>query len=62
MRDGSELSAEKSDYLGFAHTRPLDWSGAMAKERLAGPELGGALTCEVAGAVDAPWTPSRSPS
>ena len=54
MRDGSELSAEKSDYLGFANTRPLDWSGAMAKfERLAGPELGGALTREITGAVDA---------
>jgi 2-methylcitrate dehydratase len=54
MRDGSELTAEKSDYLGFAKARPLDWSGAMAKfERLAGPELGGALLREIANAVDA---------
>lgn len=54
MRDGSELAAEKSDYLGFAHTRPLDWDGVRAKfERLAGPELDSTLLREIPAAVDA---------
>jgi 2-methylcitrate dehydratase len=54
LRDGSELTAEKSDYLGFARTRPFDWRLALEKfERLAGPELDGSLLREIPEAVDA---------
>ena len=54
MRDGREITAEKSDYLGFARTRPLDWSGALAKfERLAGPELDAGLLREIPAAIAA---------
>ena len=52
LRDGRELSAEKSDYLGFARTRPLEWDDVLEKfERLAGPELDGALLREIPDAV-----------
>src|SRR5256714_2322301 len=54
MRDGREITAEKNDYLGFARTRPLDWSGALAKfERLAGPELDAGLLREIPAAIAA---------
>ena len=54
MRDGRELSAEKSDYLGFAHTRPLDWNRALEKfERLTGPELDSGLLRAIPVAVGA---------
>jgi len=54
MRDGRELSAEKSDYLGFAHTRPLDWNRALEKfERLTGPELDSGLLRAIPAAVGA---------
>jgi 2-methylcitrate dehydratase PrpD len=54
MRDGRELSAEKNDYRGFAHTRPLDWNGTLEKfERLAGPELDAGLSREIPAAVEA---------
>jgi 2-methylcitrate dehydratase len=52
LRDGGELRAEKSDFRGFARTRPLDWAGAVAKfERLAGPELDRTLLREIPSAV-----------
>jgi 2-methylcitrate dehydratase len=54
MRDGRELVGEKTDFLGFAHTRKLDWEGALAKfERLAGPGLDAALLREIPDAVQA---------
>jgi 2-methylcitrate dehydratase PrpD len=54
MRDGRELMAEKTDFLGFAHTRPLDWSGVLEKfERLDGPELDRGLLRDILAAVAA---------
>ena len=54
LRDGTELLGEKSDYLGFARTRPLGWDGALAKfERLAGPGLEAALRRDIPQAVGA---------
>jgi 2-methylcitrate dehydratase len=53
-RDGGVLVLEKSDYLGFAMTRPLDWEQAVVKfRRLAGPELDAALLREIPAAVSA---------
>jgi 2-methylcitrate dehydratase len=54
LRDGREIRGEKSDFLGFAHTRPLDWDGALAKfDRLAGPSLDAGLRREIPQAVRA---------
>ena len=54
FRDGSEVRAQKSDYMGFARSRPLDWDGAMQKfVRLAGPELDSGLLREIPQAVRA---------
>jgi 2-methylcitrate dehydratase len=52
LKAGREISAEKSDYLGFAATRPRDWDGVLAKfDRLAGPYAGTALRRDIAAAV-----------
>jgi 2-methylcitrate dehydratase len=52
LRDGRELRGRKSDFLGFARTRRLDWEGARAKfERLAGPGLDRALVREIEQAI-----------
>lgn len=54
LRDGREIEAEKSDYLGFATKRPRDWDGVLAKfDRLAGPFAGTALRRDIAQAVQA---------
>ncbi|HEX6547535.1 MAG TPA: MmgE/PrpD family protein [Candidatus Dormibacteraeota bacterium] len=54
LEDGSEVTGEKADYLGFWRTRPLDWAGAEAKfDRLAGPLLDTALRREIPQAVQA---------
>src|SRR5256714_7473785 len=54
MRDGSELTADTTDYFGFARTRPLDWAAALAKfERLASPGLDAGLGREIPQAVGA---------
>jgi 2-methylcitrate dehydratase len=54
LRGGRELRAETADYLGFAHTRRLDWDAAMAKfERLAGPNLDSTSLREIPRAVQA---------
>jgi 2-methylcitrate dehydratase len=54
LRDGGQVEGEAADYLGFAHTRPLDWEAALAKfERLAGPGLEEGLRREIPAAVEA---------
>ena len=54
MRDGREIRGEKPDFMGFAHTRRLDWQGALAKfERLAGPSLDAGLRRAIPQAVEA---------
>jgi 2-methylcitrate dehydratase len=54
LRDGREIRSEKSDYMGFARSRRLDWDGALAKfERLAGPSLDRGLARELPQAVQA---------
>jgi 2-methylcitrate dehydratase len=54
LRDGRELRGRKSDYVGFARSRRLDWDGALAKfDRLAGPALDRALRREIPQAVEA---------
>ena len=52
MCDGRVLVGEKRDYLGFARTRKLDWSGVVEKfDRLAGPSLDTALRRAIPEAV-----------
>lgn len=52
LRDGTEVAGEKTDYSGFALTRPLDWDGVRAKfERLVGPGADAGVLREIPQAV-----------
>ena len=52
MNGGKAIEAEKSDFLGFGATRPLDWDRAVSKfDRLSGPMAGTALRRDIVQAV-----------